>query len=49
MMDDKFFVVGSLKYHKQGEEIRNFVQERGFEVVELANRPLLDVGSLVFF
>jgi hypothetical protein len=45
---DKVFLMGSLRYHPQGEEIRTFLQQNKKETVELYDGPLLDVGSIFF-
>ena len=46
---DKIFITGSLKYHRQGEEIEKFIRKSGFTPIELCNEALLDVGSILFF
>ena len=42
------FISGSLKYHPQGEFIRQFIAKAGFTVEELHNGPLFDGGSIIF-
>lgn len=44
---DKIYFVGSLKYHPQGKEIRNFCAHHGKKVVELCDTPLADVGGIL--
>ncbi|PLX14063.1 MAG: hypothetical protein C0598_02210 [Marinilabiliales bacterium] len=45
--DDKVFIAGSLDYFSQREIIKTFL--KGFEIIELYDGPLLDVGSIVVF
>lgn len=42
------YFTGSLRFHPEGEKIRNYIQESGFSVVELRDEPLIDIGSLFF-
>lgn len=44
----RLFIVGALSYHPQGEAVRKFVAQVGYEVVELYDGPLFDAGSLFF-
>ena len=44
----KVYIIGSLKHHKQGEEIRDFIENAGFEIVELYDGPLFDGGGIFF-
>ncbi len=37
---------GDLRNHRDGSAIRAFIEERGFEVVELCDGPLIDCGSI---
>ena len=46
--NDKVFLAGSLKYHSQGGEIKNFLQAMDYEIVELYDGPLFDSGSIIF-
>lgn len=39
---------GNLNYHTQGKEIRNFIHDNGFNIVELSNSALIDIGSILF-
>ena len=45
---DKFFVCGSLKYLKEGEELKNILIGEGFEIIELYDGRLFDVGGIFF-
>jgi len=44
----KVYIIGSLKHHKQGEEISAFIKKAGFEIVELYDGPLFDGGGIFF-
>ncbi len=46
---DKVFFAGSLKYHPDGDLIKDFIKESGRNVIELYDGPLHDVGSIYFF
>ena len=45
---NKVYIIGSLKHHKQGAEIGAFIQNAGFEIVELYDGPLFDGGGIFF-
>lgn len=47
--DKQVFLVGSLKYHPQGDMIRSAIEASKKEVVELYDGPLFDVGSIILF
>ena len=47
--DNKLFLLGSLKYHTDGEKIRNFVKKTNLQIIELYSGPLFDGGSILFF
>lgn len=40
-------IAGQLKSHPDGELIQAFIMERGFQIIELFNGPLLDIGSIL--
>ena len=44
---NKIYFCGSLKYHPDGENIRDFCQKHNKIVVELCNSPLVDVGGII--
>ena len=46
--EDKFFIIGSLGYFKDGDMVRGFINTAGFEIVELYDGPLFDGGSIIF-
>lgn len=48
VMENKVVVCGSMDFHTQGNEIRNFIIKHEFQIIELAHLPLLDVGSIFF-
>ncbi len=43
---NKIFITGSLNHFPEGEKVREFLKD--FEVIELYDGPLLDVGSFLF-
>jgi hypothetical protein len=45
---EKVFVNGSLKHYREGEKVRFFLDKLGYEVIELADSPLTDCGSILF-
>jgi hypothetical protein len=45
---DKVFINGNLKTLPQGEMIRKFIEDLGYEIIELASDPMTDVGSIFF-
>ncbi len=38
---------GDLRLHPDGESIRHFIKEHGFSVLEILDRPLTDVGTIL--
>lgn len=46
--ENKMYFCGSLKYHPDGEKIRNFCKKHGKTVIELCDAPLSDVGGILF-
>jgi hypothetical protein len=46
--DQKLFICGSLKYHSWGNELRRIVEAAEYEIIELMDEPLMDVGSIFF-
>lgn len=48
ILDRKIFLCGSLKYHHWAGNFRKITEEAAYEIIELAKRPLLDVGCILF-
>lgn len=48
ILGEKVFLLGSLDYHPQGTEIRQYLERNGKEPVELYAGPLFDGGSIFF-
>ncbi|MBE0662353.1 MAG: hypothetical protein IH597_07785 [Bacteroidales bacterium] len=46
--DQKLFICGSLRHHSWGNEFRKIVEAEGFEIIELVDGTLTDVGSIFF-
>ena len=44
---DQLAFTGSLKFHPDGERIKQFLLQRSVSCVELTNEPLLDIGGLI--
>jgi len=42
------YIIGSLKHHPQGDEIRGFIENAGYNIVELYDGPLFDGGGIFF-
>jgi hypothetical protein len=45
---NQFFFIGSLRYHKQGNEISALLEDLDYEIVELYDGPLFDGGGVLF-
>ena len=45
---DKVFINGSLDHFPEGEKVRMYLKDLGYEVVELYDGPLTDAGSILF-
>jgi hypothetical protein len=48
VLEDKVFINGSLSHLPEGQKVREFLEELDYEIVELADGPLVDVGSILF-
>jgi hypothetical protein len=48
ILEDRLFVIGNLKHHKDGEIIRKFAGLQGYSIIELYDGPLFDGGSIIF-
>ncbi len=46
--DKKLFLIGSLRYHSQGEEIKNYCNKLSIEIIELYDGPFYDGGGIFF-
>ncbi|NTW32350.1 MAG: hypothetical protein HGB12_06960 [Bacteroidetes bacterium] len=46
--ENKIFILGSLKYFSEGEKVKLFVKNSGYEIIELYEGPLFDGGSILF-
>lgn len=47
VQDQKLFICGSLRHHSWGNEFRKIVEAEGYEIVELIDNPIQDVGSII--
>lgn len=45
---DKLFFMGNIDLHKDGKELRNFIEEGGIEIVSLTEGFLYDGGGIFF-
>lgn len=48
ILDDKIFINGNLDFFHEGEKVRNFLAGLNYEIIELNNGPLVDVGCILF-
>ena len=48
IFNKKVYIIGALKHHSQGNEIRTYIEDAGFELVELYDGPLFDGGGIFF-
>lgn len=46
--EDKVFVNGSLGFYKDGEMVRDYLINLEYEIIELYDGPLMDIGSILF-
>ena len=46
--EKSIFIIGSLQHHQQGEQIRTYCINLGYNIIELYNGPLIDGGGIVF-
>ncbi|MBW6492646.1 MAG: radical SAM protein [Lentimicrobium sp.] len=49
LTDNELMIAGSLAQHPGGDKIKTFINEAGFNIRELYNGPLIDVGGIFFF
>lgn len=47
--EDKVFFTGNINLHPDGQQITQFIEEGGKQIVCLSNDELLDTGSILFF
>lgn len=48
LSENQVFILGRLTHHHQGEQIREFIKNEGFTIVELYDGPLFDGGGIFF-
>ncbi len=48
VFDNTVFLNGNLNHFPEGKKVREFLVELEYEIVELADGPLVDVGSILF-
>lgn len=48
IFENKVFINGSLKFNDDGEKVESFLNSLDYEIIELDNGPLIDVGSFFF-
>jgi len=46
--EDKFFIIGSLSNLKNGEELKAYIDNLDYQIIELYEGPLFDGGSIFF-
>jgi len=47
VIGDNVFINGSLKFHQDGKRVGAFLQESGYEIIELYDGPLFDGGGII--
>jgi len=45
--EDKVFINGCLDFYKDGGKVRDFLSKLDYEIRELSNDPLFDIGSII--
>lgn len=45
---NQVFFTGSLRFHKQGKAVKDFLRDLQFEIIELYDGPLFDGGGALF-
>lgn len=48
LCNNRLFFIGNIDLHKQGYELRNYIENLGIEIVSLANNLLYDGGGIIF-
>lgn len=48
LYDKKLFLIGSLSFHPQGDEIKKYCAKLNIEIVELYDGPFFDGGGIFF-
>jgi len=48
IVNNKFYLIGSLRYHENGKMIEQFITKNNLQIVELYNGPLYDGGGIFF-
>lgn len=48
VFDKKLWLSGNLKYHQGGQNVKEFVNGAGLDIIELYDGPLFDAGSIFF-
>jgi hypothetical protein len=48
VFENKFFVIGNLEYHKDGNIISEYIKRHNMELIQLYDGPLFDAGSIFF-
>jgi hypothetical protein len=48
VLEDKVFINGSLNHYPDGKKVRQYLEYLEYEIIELTDGPLEDVGSIMF-
>jgi hypothetical protein len=48
LVDDTIFVIGSLIHYDEGNDVRKFLEDLDYTIVELYDGPLFDAGGILF-
>jgi hypothetical protein len=49
LLENQVFILGRLTHHHQCEQIREFIKNEGFTIIELCDGHLFDGGGIFFF
>ncbi len=44
---DKILFTGCLNHHPDGNNIREFIHKKGYDITELTEKPLYDIGGII--
>jgi hypothetical protein len=48
IIEKQLFILGNLRFHYQGQQIRKFVNNAGIDISEIFDEPLYDGGAILF-
>lgn len=48
VLEDKVFILGSLKHYPDGDKVEAFLHGQGYKIIDLYDGPLFDGGGILF-